>query len=105
MLALAKKMQVQANTGLPELVAGEYIVEAMMTLGPTRSNGMAEVATDWDIILPFVSATGRLSEAWEIETLADMCRLYAVGKGEGENALSIPPVERGGHAGAPRGSR
>lgn len=91
----AKKKQERADTGLPELSAGEYLAEAMMVIGPTRSNGMGEAATDWDIILPFVSATGRLSERWEIETLADMCRIYASGKVEGENPLSIPPVERG----------
>lgn len=92
----AKRKQERAETGLPELSAGEYIVEAMMVMGPIRSSGMGEAATDWDIILPFVSVTGRLSERWEIETLADMCRIYAAGKVEGENPLSIPPVERVG---------
>lgn len=92
----AKKQQEQAETGLPELSAGAYLVDAMMVMGPTRSNGMGEVPADWDVILPFVSVTGRLSESWEIETLADMCRVYARGKVEGENPLSIPPVERAG---------
>lgn len=66
-----------------------------MVLGPVRTNGMDEVPTDWDVILPFVTATNRLSEPWEVETLADLCWEYVSGKAEGENPLCIPPVARG----------
>lgn len=95
MTSRAEKKGGTAETGLPKLPAGGYLVDAMMRLGPTRSNGMAETPTDWDIILPFAQATGRLSEAWEFEALADMCVAFHRGKVEGENPLCIPPVERG----------
>lgn len=80
---------------MPDLYSGAYLLDAMMAVGPTRSNGMAEAPTDWDILMPFAMATGRLSEPWEFELLADMCREYFQGRAEGENPLSIPPVDRG----------
>ena len=81
--------------GLPDIDAGRYLIDAMMCMGPTRSNGMGEVPTDWDIILPFAQATERVSEPWEMETLADMCVGYCRAKEDGANPLAIAPVEQG----------
>ena len=80
--------------GLPDIDEGRYIIEAMNRLGPTRAAGMGEGPTDWDIIWPWAQATGRLSEPWEMETLADMCAGYHRARIEGEDPLSIPPVDR-----------
>lgn len=66
----------------------------MITLGPTRSNGMGLVATDWDVIAPFAASTGAVSGPWELTTLAAMCDGYATAVKAGENPLAIPPVEQ-----------
>ena len=58
----AEKRGEPVEPGLPEIDAGQYLIDAMMALGPTRSNGMGEEPTDWHIIAPFVQATGRLPE-------------------------------------------
>ena len=81
--------------GLPEIHAGAYLIDAMREIGPMRGNGFGAVATDWDIIGPFVEATGRLSEPWEVETLAKMCAAYTSGYNDGKNVLSIAPADRG----------
>ncbi len=81
-------------TGLPDIHAGSYVIEAMQTIGPTRSNGMGEQPTDWDIILPFAQATGRLTETWEMEALAAMCREYLRGRTQGESPFGIAPVDQ-----------
>lgn len=78
---------------LPVLDAGQYLVEAMQLLGPIRS-GLAEArATDWPEIEPFARATERLSEPWEIETLAAMCAGYCAALKAGEDPLAIAPVD------------
>jgi hypothetical protein len=66
----------------------------MMVLGPLRPAGETLQATDWPVIHAFGAATGRLSEPWEYEALADMCRAYAAAFREGADPLCIPPVER-----------
>ena len=78
---------------LPVLDAGQYLVEAMQILGPLRP-GLAEArATDWPEIAAFAHATERLSEPWEIETLAAMCAGYCAALKAGEDPLAIAPVD------------
>lgn len=78
---------------LPVLDAGQYLVEAMQILGPLRP-GLAEArATDWPEIAAFAGATERLSEPWEIETLAAMCAGYCAALKAGEDPLAIAPVD------------
>ena len=78
---------------LPVLDAGQYLVEAMQILGPLRP-GLAEArATDWPEIAAFARATERLSEPWEIETLAAMCAGYCAALKAGEDPLAIAPVD------------
>lgn len=77
---------------LPELDEGAYLVEAMMKLGPIRSDGMGPRSADWPEIEAFARATGRISEPWECETLFDMCQGYTQEVERGKNPLSIAPV-------------
>lgn len=81
--------------GLPDLDAGGYLVEAMLRLGPMRSDGMGERQADWPEIDAFARLTGRITEAWEAELLHDMCAAYTQERSQGENPLTIPPVDRG----------
>lgn len=79
--------------GLPRLDAGEYLLEAMFRLGPTRSNGLADVARDWPEIEAFARSTGRIGEPWEIELIFDMCRGYHEAREAGKDPLAMPPTE------------
>jgi len=78
--------------GLPDLDAEEYLVGLFLDLGPTRSNGMSEGPTDWDILWPYASAKGLDDDDTSI--LADMCKAYHVERENGTNALAIAPVDR-----------
>lgn len=64
----------------------------MFDLKPVRSNGMAAVPTDWDIIYPYGQAMGL--DAEDMQTLSLMCRGYFDALKEGENPLCIPPADR-----------
>ena len=81
-------------SGLPVLDAGQYLIEAMFAMRPTRSNGMGEVAADWDIIDAFARLTGRISEPWEAETLFAMCSGYMECREAGADFLAISPVDQ-----------
>lgn len=79
--------------GIPELDGGEYLIDAMFRLGPTRNNGMAEIPVDWDQINAFAAATGRICEPWEAETLFEMCAGYCAARQSGTDATAVAPVD------------
>ncbi len=81
--------------GLPDLDAGAYLIEAMLRLGPVRSDGMGERPADWPEIDAFTRLTGRITEPWEAELLYDMCAAYSTERAKGENVLTIAPTDRG----------
>lgn len=78
--------------GLPELDPQEYMIGFLFDLGPTRSNGMSEGPTDWDILLPYATAKGLDDDDTAI--LADMCKDYHRAREEGVHPLAIEPVDR-----------
>lgn len=79
---------------LPELGPLAYVADAMIRLGPIRSNGMGQTSADWPEIDAFARATGRVSSGWEKEALYDMCASYLREINTGENPFCIPPMER-----------
>ena len=81
-------------TGLPPLGPVRYLAEAMMRLGPLRSDGMGLRAADWPEIDAFARVTGRITEPWEAEALFDMCAAYLAESQSGDDPLMIAPVER-----------
>lgn len=90
---LKRAQRLKEPLGLPELDEGEYLIEAMFRLVPTRNNGMSVSPTDWSEIEAFAQLTGRISEPWEAEVLFDMCRGYHEARIAGEAPLAMPPVE------------
>lgn len=80
---------------LPEIEAGEYLIEAMIELEPIRSNGVGLVVPDWQEILAFKDANELPLVAWENRLIRKMCKVYLSGFNSGKEALSIPPMERG----------
>lgn len=73
---------------------GEYLVEAMVALGPVRESGEGLRPTDWPEIYPFARATRRVEDPFELEALHRMCSAYLSGYRAGESPFSIPPMER-----------
>ncbi len=79
---------------LPELGPLYYMAEAMMRIGPVKSDGMTSRATGWQEIEPFARATMRINTPWEAETLFDMCAAYFEDLQAGESPFRIEPVGR-----------
>lgn len=81
---------------LPELGGLRYLVEAMMRLGPVKSDGMGTRPADWPEIDAFARVTGRISDPWEAEALHAMCAGYLDELRAGADPLSVAPSEREG---------
>lgn len=80
---------------LPEVDAGRYLLSALIKMGPVRPMPMGGWrAADWPEIYAFARSTGRIAEPWEADALYDMAQAYVVGLSEGENPLSIAPIDR-----------
>lgn len=77
--------------GIPDHEGGEYLVEAMFALGPTRADGMGEGPTGYAEIEAFARATGRLDEPWEIEAIRAMCVAYVEAREAGKHPLAREP--------------
>ncbi len=77
-----------------EIERGEYLLAALMDLGPTRPTGWGLRAVDWPEITAFAQGTGRVAEAWEMEALRKMALGYAAGLANGADPLAIMPSER-----------
>lgn len=71
-----------------------YLAEAMMRLGPIKSDGMGPRSADWPEIDAFARLTGRIEEPWEAEALHAMCAAYLEEIKGGEDPLRVAPVER-----------
>lgn len=82
----------ETEFGLPELDPEEYMIGLLFDLGPTRSNGMSEGPTDWDILLPYSMAKGLDDDDTAI--LSDMCKGYYREREAGVNPLAIEPVDQ-----------
>ena len=81
---------------LPELDGGEYLVEAMLRLGPMRQTGFGLRPADWVEVEAFARATRRITEPWEAEVLMDMCAGYHAAYEAGEDLAQVAPMEGGG---------
>lgn len=79
-----------------ELRAGQYLLDAMFKLRPTRPQPMGGVRpVDWPEVTAFSAGSQRVSEPWELELLIDMAEAYVEGLEAGKNPLSKPPSEWG----------
>lgn len=79
---------------MPDLEAGEYLLETLFEAGPTRVSGEGEMPLDWASLWAYAQATGALAEPWEFRAVMAMSRAYLSAKHEGKNALCKAPVER-----------
>lgn len=79
---------------IPEIEQGQYLVDAMWKLGPVRNYGLGEIPTDWPEIHAFARCTECISEVWEFEALAEMCRGYVSAKAAGVGSFAVAPVDQ-----------
>ena len=80
---------------LPDVHAGRYLIEALMDVGPVKSDPMAGPSVvPWTEIAGYREAGGIISEPWECRAVRDMSAAFLRGLREGENPLSIMPIER-----------
>lgn len=79
---------------MPDNAAGQYLVDAMMRMGPSRAAMEGERAADWPEIDAFSRCTGALLDGWEMETVWRMAQEYTMERRNGKDPLCIPPVER-----------
>jgi hypothetical protein len=79
---------------MPELEAGEYLLDALKELGPIRSNGMGLGTPDWQELVAFASANDLALQPWEFRLIRKMASAYLSGFNSGKEPLSIPPIER-----------
>lgn len=81
---------------LPELEAGDYLLDELFTFGPYKKGPMGDIqARDWVDVWAFHKATGRVPKAWEREILLKMSREYVEGLNIGLSPLGIPPYGAG----------
>lgn len=79
---------------LVEVDAGQYLIDAMFALGPSRPLGGGGLrATDWPEIAGYAAAQGPFAR-WELQALADMCAHWCRGYRHGASALAVSPLER-----------
>ena len=82
--------------GIERGLDGEYLLDALFTVGPTDYRGGEESPVTWAELLAYGQATGAVSEAWEYEAVMAMSKAYFRAKREGaEGVFVIAPVDRG----------
>ncbi len=73
---------------------GEYLLDCLFKLGPSRMDGEHEKPVLWQELLAYAQACQLKFERWEFETVMAASRAYVSAKFDGQNPLCIPPVER-----------
>ena len=66
-------------------------MDAMRSLGPTRSVMGGVDPPDWTEILSFAEATGQITRQFELEALSEMCASFIRGLETGQSTLGIEP--------------
>lgn len=80
---------------LVSLIAGQYLVEALMEAGPSKPDAMGgESSLGWADLWAYGQATQAISEPWEFAALSRMSRAYVEGKAAGVNPLAKAPTDQ-----------
>lgn len=79
---------------MPELGAGQYLLDALMEAGPTQPGAMGDqVPLEWADLHAYRECAGTVSEVWELRALYRMSREYLAGQRQGENPLGREPMD------------
>ncbi len=79
--------------GLPELEAGQYLVDALTDAGFTVFDAMGERPLSWQDLDAYARCSGGFWEHWELRALRSMSLAYLSAKQAGADPLAIPPCE------------
>lgn len=83
------------NRGIKSDIPGLYLMQALWDVGPSRHEAAGEMPISWQELGAYASATGQISEVWELRAVMSMSKAYVTEKAEAaKDALRIPPVER-----------
>lgn len=77
-----------------EEIEGQYLLDALFTVGPTEWRQGDEGPISWAELGGYVSATGDLQDPWEVKAVMSMSRAYFRAKIEGKDVHCIAPVDR-----------
>lgn len=80
--------------GIERGLEGEYLLDALFSVGPTDWRGGEESPIAWSELAGYMRATGAITEPWEAEAVMDMSRAYFRAKREGKDIHCIAPVDR-----------
>lgn len=93
-------MQLYIDAGLDpplvEITVGQYLWEAFRQIGIGKSGAMGMGPLEWIDIYAYSQATGRVTEAWELETLYSMSQAYFRELENGKSPFARSPVDRAG---------
>lgn len=79
---------------MPFIEAGQYLLDAMTTLGPVTITGFGgELPVTWSELYAFGKATKMVEEPWEYDLLMELCISYLDGKNAGKDPLSRQPID------------
>lgn len=82
--------------GIERGIEGEYLLDALFAVGPTEYRAGEEGPITWGELGAYASATGDVSEPWELRAVMAMSRAYFRAKIEGKDVHCIAPVDREG---------
>lgn len=79
---------------MPEIEAGEYLLEALFEAGPVKSNGFGPAALTVTDAAEYGRVMGTLVEPWEFRLLHLMSAAFLDGYRSGADPLAIQPMDR-----------
>jgi len=89
-LEQAKKLK--QPLGLPDLDAGEYLVQALFEVGPVEYHATGEaIPVTWQTIAAYKYTAESDLEPWECRVIIAMSRAYQEGKAAGDDIFCKPP--------------
>lgn len=83
----------KAPVGIENDLPGEYLLDALFAVGPSRWTGEIEGPITWEAIAAYKYATERLTEPWECEAVMAMSKAYFHAKMRGKAVHAIQPVD------------
>lgn len=82
----------RTRLGIVDNLPGEYLLDALFAIGPSRWTGEIEGPITWEAIAAYKYATDRMTEPWECEAVMAMSRAYFHAKVRGKEVHAIQPV-------------
>lgn len=80
---------------LPELIGGEYLLEAFLELGLCEPHPMGgEMPLSWLTLDAYARVSKSITEPWEYRTLRQMSVKFINAKQEGASIFAVAPIDQ-----------